>query len=66
MNMTLSKGALGGAPSPNPRVSYSANPGRKGLYGKKPLANINIAIGMNRLAIVSIVVDLDGAIEEIV
>lgn len=63
MNTTLSKGAFGGAaPKPNPGASYSAKPGRNGLYGKKPLANVNMAIGMNKLAIVSIAVDLDGAI----
>lgn len=62
MKMTLSNGAFGGSPNPNPRASYSAKPGRNGLYGKKPLANVNMAIGMNRLAIVSNTVDVDGAI----
>jgi hypothetical protein len=60
MNMTLSKGAFGGAP--NPRASYSAKPGRNGLYGKKPLANVNMAMGMSRLAIATNTVDFDRAI----
>lgn len=66
MNMTLSKGAFGGVPNPDPRASYCAKPGRNGLYGKKPLANVNMAIGMSRLAIVSIVVVMVGAIVEMV
>lgn len=60
MNMTLSKGAFGGVP--NPRTSYSAKPGRNGLYGKKPLANVTMAIGMSTLAIASNTVDFDKAI----
>lgn len=51
MNTSLSKGALGGGPYS--RVSNSANPGRNGLYGKKPVANTRIDKGIKILAAVS-------------
>jgi hypothetical protein len=45
MKTSRSKGAAGGGPS-----SYWASPGRNGLYGKKPVANMRMAIGMSRFA----------------
>ena len=51
MNTSLSKGALGGGPYS--RGSYSANPERKGLYGKKPVAKTRIDSGTRMLAAVS-------------
>ncbi len=51
MKMSLSKGASGGVP--NDRSSYSARPGRKGLYGKKPVAKTTMQMGRRRLAATS-------------
>jgi hypothetical protein len=51
MNTSLSKGALGGGPYS--RGSNSANPGRKGLYGKNPVAKTRIDKGIKMLAAVS-------------
>lgn len=47
MNIALSKGASGGSTL---KSSYLASPERKGLYGKKPLAKVNIAMGINTFA----------------
>ena len=41
---------LNGAPWLDSSKPNFANPGRNGLYGKKPLANIKIAIGIRRFA----------------
>jgi hypothetical protein len=57
INITLSKGACGG--SPNSNSSYFASPGIKGLYGKKPSANVKIATGMSALAAASKRFDLE-------
>ena len=51
MNTSLSKGASGGLPYS--RVSYSARPGRNGLYGKNPIANTTIETGIKTFAMVS-------------
>jgi hypothetical protein len=51
MNTSLSKGALGGGPYS--RGSNSARPGRKGLYGKNPVAKTRIDSGIRRLAAAS-------------
>ena len=54
MKISLSNGAAGGCPyweSP-----YCARPGSNGLYGKKPVANVKIATGINRFAATSRIV----------
>lgn len=48
IKISLSKGPPGGEPSS--RGSYSARPGRNGLYGKKPVANTSMETGMRMLA----------------
>jgi hypothetical protein len=45
MNTTLSKGAFGFDATSS--LLKELLPGRNGLYGKKPLANVIIAIGIN-------------------
>ena len=48
MNMTLSKG--GAELDASPFSLKVASPGRKGLYGKKPLANTRMAHGIKMFA----------------
>jgi len=49
MNTNLSKGGSGGPPY-SARVSYSARPESKGLYGKNPVAKMRVAMGIKMLA----------------
>jgi hypothetical protein len=64
MKMILSNGAAGGGPYS--RVSYCARPERKGLYGKKPLAKISIAIGIRMFAAKRQVVEIRETISLLV
>lgn len=49
MNTSLSKGGSEGSPY-SARVSYSARPDRRGLYGKNPVAKMRMARGIKMLA----------------